>query len=898
MFRRTNHSQQSRQRNIILRSIGHGIIQSFSRDRSSCRLLSSMRMTLAVFSLLLAGNVMAATPPEGIPRELARQRAAQLSDLRYQLRFTLAPHATSTSGHEELTFRSNSSAAVLLDFREGTVTTLSVNGKRIPAKIENGHIELPGGAIQPGENTLSIDFTAPVATAGKAITRFEDKDDNTEYLYTLFVPMDAEMAFPSFDQPDLKGRFRLELTAPENWTVISNTPIDSQSGSAAGQRVTTFLETRPISTYLFAFAAGPFRRVHDTPGLPGLYVRQSQVKKAEAEAPEVQQTAARGIEYLSNFFAQPFPFPKYDMVLIPGFAYGGMEHAGATFLREESVLFRSAPTHSDHLNRQILILHELTHQWFGDLTTMRWFDDLWLKEGFAQYMAYQALAALQPNEHIWKRFYLSIKPAAYAIDSTKGTTPIYQDIGNLKDAKSAYGAIVYSKAPGVIKQLAFVLGEEKFRRGLRLYLEEHAYGNAEWSDLVRAFERVSGKSLQDWAAMWIRHRGMPQVDVAWSCDAQHRIDHFALTQRDVLGEGGVWPIAMQVLLAYPNGAPTRLRAQLNTPSADLPEAIAKPCPQYVFLNDQDYAYGRFLLDERSRKAVIEHLGSVSDVFDRALLWGSLWDSVREAEWVPLEFLDLALRLLPAETDEQLTQSLIGHVDTGLHRYVSSAVREKIAPRVEVLAAERMLHSSDRDFRIIWFRGLRSIAESPQGRAQLKDILSGKLAVPGVELRPLDRWTILTALIALNDPEADALLATEEKRDHTGDGMKYAYMAEAARPDAASKQKYFNDYLHDPSRPEDWIAQSLGAFNYWNQSQLTLPYLKPALEALPQIKRDRKIFFLLGWLNAFIGGQQSAAAQSQVRQFLADAPLDKDLELKILEVSDELDRTVKIRQRYP
>ncbi|MGH9742450.1 MAG: M1 family aminopeptidase, partial [Candidatus Acidiferrum sp.] len=629
------------------------------------------------------------------------------------------------------------------------------------------------------------------------------------------------------------------------------------------------------------------------------YVRQSQFKKAVAEAPEVQQTAAQGIEYLSRFFAQPFPFPKYDMVLIPGFAYGGMEHAGATFLREESVLFRAAPTHSDHLNRDVLVLHELTHQWFGDFTTMRWFDDLWLKEGFAQYMAYQALAALKPNENIWKRFYLGIKPAAYAIDSTKGTTPIYQDIANLKDAKSAYGAIVYSKAPGVIKQLAFVLGEEKFRDGLRLYLKEHTYGNAEWSDLVHAFEQVSGKPLQGWAAMWIRYRGMPQVDVEWSCDAQNRIDHFSLTQHDVLDEGGVWPIAMQVLLAYPSGAaPVRLRAQLNKPSADLPEALAKPCPLYVFLNDRDYAYGRFLLDERSRKAVIAHLGEVGDVFDLTLLWGSLCDSVREAEWAPREFLDLALRLLPAETDEQHTQSLIGHVDTGLHRYLSDAVREEIVPRAETLAADHMLHSEDRDFRIIWFRGLRSIAETPQGRAQLKDILGGKLAVPGVELRPLDRWTIVTALVALNDPDADALLAAEEKRDHTGDGLKYAYVAQAARPDAATKQKYFNDYLHDPSRPEDWIAQSLGAFNYWNQSQLTLPYLKPALEALPQVKRDRKIFFLLGWLNAFIGGQQSSAAQSQVRDFLAHAPLDNDLRLKILEVSDELDRTVKIRQRYP
>ena len=283
---------------------------------------------------------------------------------------------------------------------------------------------------------------------------------------------------------------------------------------------TEFAETQPISTYLFAFAAGPFQKVHDTPGLPGLYVRKSKLQKAEAEAAAVQQITADGIKYLSDYFAQPFPFPKYDMVMIPGFAYGGMEHAGATFLREESILFRTAPTHSDRLNRDILLLHELTHQWFGDLVTMRWFDDLWLKEGFAQYMAYHALNALKPNENVWKRFYQAIKPAAYAIDSTQGTTPIYQDIPNLKDAKSAYGAIVYSKAPGVIKQLAFVVGEDQFRDGLRLYLKEHAYANAEWNDLVKALERVSKKPLGPWADAWIKRRGMPQVDVAWSCGSK------------------------------------------------------------------------------------------------------------------------------------------------------------------------------------------------------------------------------------------------------------------------------------------------------------------------------------------------------------------------------------------
>ena len=248
--------------------------------------------------------------------------------------------------------------------------------------------------------------------------------------------------------------------------------------------------------------------------------------------------------------------------------------------------------------------------------------------------------------------------------------------------------------------------------------------------------------------------------------------------------------------------------------------------------------------------------------------------------------------------ESLTQSLTGHVSTGFHRYVNPAARGEMVPRAERLASDQMLHSPSQDSRIIWFRGLRAIAESGQGRAELKNLLTGKLTVPGVELRPLDRWTIVTALIALDDPDAEAFFAAEQKRDKTGDGLKYAYVAEAARPEGVSKQTYFRDYLNVSSHPEDWIEQSLGSFNYWNQSELTLPYLKPALEALPQIKRERKIFFLLGWLNAFIGGQQSADAQAQVHEFLRTEGPDKDLQLKILEVSDELDRTVKIRQRYP
>ena len=839
--------------------------------------------------------------PAGIPRDLAQFRAQQLKDIRYQLSFTITPKADFISGHEELRFVQNPDDRGILpewlDFREGEISSLTVNGQPTSGEIQDGHVELPAKLLKLDENVVVIDFKAPVAAAGKAITRFEDKDDGSEYIYTLFVPMDADMAFPCFDQPDLKARFKLTVDAPRDWKVISNTQPIGVSGGISTQ-VTGFAETQPISTYLFAFAAGPFQRVHDTPGLPGLYVRRSKFEKAQAEAEAVQQITADGIKYLSDYFAQPFPFPKYDMVMIPGFAYGGMEHAGATFLREESILFRTAPTHSDRLNRDILLLHELTHQWFGDLVTMRWFDDLWLKEGFAQYMAYDALNSLKPDENVWKRFYQAIKPAAYAIDSTQGTTPIYQDIPNLKDAKSAYGAIVYSKAPGVIKQLAFVTGEDHFRDGLRLYLKEHAYSNAEWNDLVKALERVSKKPLERWADAWIKHRGMPKVDVAWSCGVKDNLTttRIAVLQKDVLDEGGAWPIATKVLVNY-GKSETQTRIEWSTAKTEFITGKGGECPRYIFANYEDEAYGRFLLDPVSRKAVMAELGSMNDVFKRTLLWGSLWDSVREAEMAPREYIDLALKNLPTEKDESLAQSIIGRTITALHRYVSPEVRAALVSKMEALAADQMLQSPSQDMRITWFRALRGAAETEKARGQLKDMLSGKLTVPGVELRPLDRWNIVESLVAQNDPDAPAVLAAEEKHDPSGDGKKYAYMAAAARPDAATKKQYFEEYLHNSARPEDWIELSLGGFNWWNQSDLTLPYLGPALDALPQVKRERKIFFMLAWLNAFIGGQKSAAAQKQVHDFLNGATLDKDLRLKILEVVDELDRTVKIREKY-
>ncbi|MEO6726226.1 MAG: M1 family aminopeptidase [Blastocatellia bacterium] len=873
-------------------------------------LLAALQLGMTMTTNAQLNDVLTA---EGVSHELARHRTGRISDVRYRLSLELLPGAPRFKGREEITLKlADTTAPVIVDFRdldatgkvtEGTIRNLTVNGQPVSgAQQTGGHIVLPPRYFKAGENIITLDFESDVATAGRPVIRYKDRDDGSEYVYTLFVPMDASLAFPCFDQPDLKARFMLTLAMPENWAAISNTDVErigKTDGEPPNFQRTYFHETKPISTYLFAFAAGPFKQIAGTGASTQLrvFVRQSKLKRAEEEWPEVEKLTSAGLKHFVSFFGHEFPFTKYDQILIPGFAYGGMEHAGATFLREDSILFRTTPTQSDKYSRASLVLHELAHQWFGDLVTMRWFDDLWLKEGFANLMAYHAMAEIYDANPMWRRFYQTIKPLAYSIDSTKGTTPIYQEVRNLKDAKSAYGAIVYQKAPSLLRALSFVIGEDKFRDGVRLFLKEHAYANAEWSDLIQACERASGQKLTAWADVWIKRRGMPQVDVALSCNAQGLIEKLELKQRDTLNEGGVWPIKTQLLLAYDGAAPIRIPATLASAQTIIAEATGKKCPAYVFANDGDFGYGRFMLDARSREAVIARIAQIEDAFLKAMLWGALWDSVREAEMNPRDYVALVLKTLPAENDEELTQSLLSRTAQSFQRYLSAPQQTAIAPQLEALCFDRMRQSAELGLRITYFRAFRSLATTATARNQLKEILAGKLSIPGIEIKPLDRWQIIRVLLANSDSEAVALLDAERKRDATDDGRKQAYVVEAARADADTKRRYFDDYTKNKAVAEDWIEGSLAAFNSSNQSGLTLPYLKPALEALPQVKRERKIFFVLAWLNAFLGGQQGQTALDQVRAFLQANKLDRDLELKVLEVMDELERTVRIRTKH-
>jgi aminopeptidase N len=448
-----------------------------------------------------------------------------------------------------------------------------------------------------------------------------------------------------------------------------------------------------------------------------------------------------------------------------------------------------------------------------------------------------------------------------------------------------------------LRVLTYKIGETAFRDGIRQYLKEHAYANAEWKDLIGAFSKASGQDLNPWAAAWIQQRGMPEVTVHWTCDAENRIAQFEIAQSDTLGEGHTWPVETQVLLGYKNDPGTKVKVAFNTARAAVPGAVGKSCPDYVFGNDEDHGYGRFLLDDRSLAGVSADLEAVKDPLLRALLWGALWDSVRESNLAPLSYIELVVKSLSAETDLDLTQTLLTRMRTAYVSYLSDAQRKTAVASVESLLMDRVKHASSPDLRITYFRALVVAGSGPVALDELKMLLSGKESIAGVPLKQRDRWTMISALVRQSDPDALILLTAEAAKDKSDDGRKSAYAAQAGLATAEGKAKYFNDYLKNKEIPEDWITASLADFNAWNQPALTLPYLKPALDALPQMKRERKIFFVNGWLSSFVGGQKTPAALKTVDTFLADPSIDPDLRLKIVEVKDELERTVRIRTKY-
>ena len=852
-----------------------------------------------------------ASPPAligpGVSADLAAQRRGQLRDVHYALSLTVGSGDTA-SGRVTVGFTTRRGGDVILDFRGLAVSGGAINGSEwrdAAASWNRHHVVIPAARLRPGRNSVMLTFATPVASAGAAIIRTRDAADGSTYLYTLLVPSDANLLFPSFDQPDLKARVTLTLTTPRSWRALANGALQRVDTGSTGH-THHFASTKPLSTYLIAFAAGPWS-VHTRPeamreGGPkvpmSLYVRASRAREAEHDT--LVAMNARALRWLGQYFGVPYGFDKYDALLAPAFPFGGMEHPGAVFYNEESFIYRERPTTSQLLGRQATTFHEVAHQWFGDYVTMRWFDDLWLKEGFATFMAARMQADLEPASNAWKTFYLRNKPVAYGTDATAGTTPVWQALANLDQAKSNYGPIVYNKAPSVLKQLEYLVGPAAFQRGVQQFLRQHAYGNATWQALLASIGAASGRDLSAWGRQWMLRPGMPVVRQELTV-ANGRITRLALVQRPAqpaLSGAGAWPLKVQVRLHYTGKAPVRVPVELTGDTTIVRAAIGQPAPDFVYANEGDYGYAIVLPDSASVRWLEQHVASVRDDFLRAMLWGALWDLVREAQLSPARYARMVLRALPAERDEQLSGTLVGRLGTSVTRYAPEVVREALLPEVERLL---LLGAADTTrsygIRKNHLDAYVSLAQRSPALAQLRAWLAADSAA-GLPLRAPSRWAIVTRLVSRGATDADSLIAAQQARDATSEGARLAFVAGAAKPDSAMKSGLFDRWFREATLNEEWVTSSLRAFHEPEQQPLTRRFLRAALDTLPWIQQNRRIFFLGSWLGATLGGQTERAALAIVDDWLAERPtLAADLRQKVLQARDDLERTVRIRERF-
>ena len=857
-------------------------------------------------SLLLA--LRAAVAPAdsltgpGVSHALAVYRAARVADVRYDLSLDVTARDTAR-GHVTIRFARRGTGDAILDWRGLALATTRVNGREAPEVVANGaHVRIPTAALRTGENVLDLDFASAIAPAGASIIRFHDSTDGADYLYTLLVPADANALFPCFDQPDLKARVTMTLRVPRGWTAVANgASADSTPGDSA--TVFRFRQSDPISTYLIAFAAGPWKTATKSVGGRSITMYARASRFAEVEADSLLDANGRALSWLEEYFARPFPFSKFSFVLAPAFPFGGMEHPGAVFYNEESFVYRERPTLVQRLGRTATIYHEVAHQWFGDFVTMRWFDDLWLKEGFATYMAAKMQDALDPSSQAWKTFYLRNKPVAYGVDVTAGTTPVWQALGNLDQAKSNYGAIVYNKAPGVLKQLNYLVGDDAFRAGLRSYLAAHAYGNATWRDLLSAVGAAAHRDLQPWGREYILRRGVPILEARPSraATAAVGVTSVELTQRPAQAVFGAspWPVRTELLAwgGASDSRPSRIPVELRGARSVVRLSASAASPALLFPNAGDNAYAVTLLDSGSIDWVTRRVGTVDDSFLRAMLWGSLWDLVREARYAPVAYIQLAVRELPRERDEQIASSILGRVVRATNRYLSDAQLATVMPMLDAELASVVADTArSYGMRKSHLDALVAVSRTPGQLERLSRFIDD--SIPGLPLRAPTRWAIVTTLVARAAPDAEQRLAAESRRDSTSEGRRRAFVAGAARRSAASKADYFRRYFADSTLNEDWATASLDAFNAPGHEALTLPFLRPALDSLPWIQRNRRIFYLGSWLGAFTSGQTSAEASAVIDRFLAAHPaLPADLRAKVLQSADELRRAVAIRRAW-
>ncbi len=797
-----------------------------------------------VAGCLAAVSLVCCRQPEepGVPFSLATRRVGCISDVRYSLFFDLTQAAGKVTAADTVSFLSSKKSDVVLDFKapSGNLMEVRVNGSEISPVFENEHLTVPRKYVIKGRNVIAVSFTAPEHSLNR----------RTDFLYTLLVPDRARTLFPCFDQPNLKAEFSLTLKLPEDWVAVSNTEIVEQKPED-GACVCSFAPTLPLSTYLFSFVAGRFERVDGIRGgrKVSMYHRETDSGKV-AQSDEIIGLVFDSMDWLEEYTGIPYPFGKYDFVVIPDFQYGGMEHAGATLYNDRRIFLSGHPTTDELMERASLIAHETAHMWFGDYVTMRWFDDVWTKEVFANWFASRMVRPLFPSINYTLSDLKDLYAPAYEEDRTRGGNAIWRPLDNLQDAGLIYGNIIYDKAPVVMDKLSEMLGESNFRDGLREYLREFGYSNASWDDLVKILDRRTETDLEHWSEVWIKEPGMPRYR------GKVTDGHLEVIQDDSSGRGKEW------------------RQSLKHGTAE---------HRYWIPNIDGKGYGWFQPDGESLDYIMKHWREFRETQRMSLLM-TLYENSWHGTLDRKVFIDWCAANVLTESNPLIFSSLI-----------SCAAGESVRCREDCPEFSDCLRSVALDpgraheIRLMAFRQYYKSALSLSQFGELYSIWKTQRAYPGLEPAESDFTDIACRLIVAFPDSASVIAEVQSGRIANPDRREtFGMLCRAASPDPEERRTLFFHFLESARnrRPESRVLSALALLCHRDRKEEALSYIVPSLDALEEIQKTSDIFFPSSWCQVLLRNQTDSAAVEIVDGWLSSHPdLNPLLATKILQALD-------------
>ena len=853
---------------------------------------------------------------ENLTRDEAQTRAALLEVTGYVVHLDLTRGPDTFGSDSTVTFTARQDGDTFLDLTAAAVREITVDGRPVDPDEVVAETRLALRGLTAGEHTVRVVADCAYTHEGAGLHRFVDPADDRVYLHSQFEPFDAHRVYACFDQPDLKATFAFAVEAPEEWVVVSNgTVTDRPDDGAAG--TWRFTTTERISTYITAVVAGSYAAFHDTHvqgdrDLPlGLYVRRSLAEHLDVD--EVFTVTKQGLDWYARAFEMPYPFAgSYDQLFVPEFSAGAMENPGCiTF--SEAYVFRSKVTDAIRERRAETILHEMAHMWFGDLVTMRWWDDLWLNESFATFMSVLCQAEATRWTGSWTTFLDAEKAWAKMQDQLPSTHPVADEMPDVESVHQNFDGITYAKGASVLRQLVAYVGQDEFLAGCRDYFDRHAWGNTTLPDFLAALERASGRDLASWRDAWLMTTGVNRLAVDHAIGDDGAYTSFAITQTSPAPNWAGFPgtpdhvevlrphrVAVGIYRRGEDGIVRDQRVELDVTGArtEVPDLVGVPAGDIVILNDDDLTYAKVTLDDRTTAALTADLAEVTDPLARAQVWSATWDMVRDGELDASTYVELVAGNVGSEPEIGVLQRLLLRAASAAERYAAPDNRRTLLgglSRRARTAAEQAEPASDHQ--LAWVRHWASTAKGdPDQLADVRRVLSGDLDLPGLVLDTDLRWHLLTALAQAGDATEEEI-AAELERDATDLGQRQALTARAARPEVLAKEEAWQRLTSDTSLSHTLSRQIWAGFAQLDQEEVLATYADQYLSILDQIWAERSLDWAIEFsTHTFPHYAASDELLRQVDDKLDRSDVPRPLRRVLLEQRDTLVRTLTARSR--